>query len=162
MGLLLSVCVGLVPTASADAAKLEDRIVAVVNSDLIMWSELKRDLLPDQERLRKLYKGEELERRLKTAEGIAVTKMIERKLQLQAAKNKGVDVSDQEVAQAMEEMKKQIETEKESAIRDIRRQVAVLSVGIAEKIMRNKLADEKEQAALIDRLLDEMIETSKK
>ena len=59
----------------------------------------------------------------------------------------------------MEEMKKQIETEKES---DIRRQVAVLSVGIAEKIMRNKLADEKEQAALIDRLLDEMIETSKK
>ena len=35
----------------------------------------------------------------------------------------------------MEEMKKQIETEKESAIRDIRRQVAVLSVGIAEKIM---------------------------
>ena len=49
----------------------------------------------------------------------------------------------------MEEMKKQIETEKESAIRDIRRQVAVLSVGIAEKIMRNKLADEKEQAALI-------------
>ena len=37
----------------------------------------------------------------------------------------------------MEEMKKQIETEKESAIRDIRRQVAVLSVGIAEKIMRN-------------------------
>lgn len=37
----------------------------------------------------------------------------------------------------------------------------MLSVGIAEKIMRNKLADEKEQAALIDRLLDEMIETSK-
>ena len=62
----------------------------------------------------------------------------------------------------MEEMKKQIETEKESAIRDIRRQVAVLSVGIAEKVMRSKLADEKEQMALIDRMLDEMIETSNK
>lgn len=61
-----------------------------------------------------------------------------------------------------EEMKKQIETEKESAIRDIRRQVAVLSVGIAEKVMRSKLADEKEQMELIDRMLDEMIETSKK
>ena len=59
-----------------------------------MWSELKRDLLPDQERLRKLYKGEELERRLKTAEGIAVTKMIEHKLQ-PGRQNKGVDVSDQ-------------------------------------------------------------------
>ena len=62
----------------------------------------------------------------------------------------------------MVEMKKQIETEKESAIRDIRRQVAVLSVGIAEKVMRSKLADEKEQMALIDRMLDEMIETSNK
>ena len=62
----------------------------------------------------------------------------------------------------MAEVKKQIETEKESAIRDIRRQVAVLSVGIAEKIMRGRLADEKEQNALIDRMLDEMIESSKK
>lgn len=62
----------------------------------------------------------------------------------------------------MDEVKKQIETEKESAIRDIRRQVAVLSVGIAEKIMRNKLADEKEQTELIDRMLDEMIESPKK
>ena len=62
----------------------------------------------------------------------------------------------------MDEVKKQIETEKESASRDIRRQVAVLSVGIAEKIMRNKLADEKEQTELIDRMLDEMIESSKK
>lgn len=61
----------------------------------------------------------------------------------------------------MDEMKKQIETEKESAIRDIRRQVAVLSVGIAEKVMRAKLADEKEQMELIDRMLDEMIESSK-
>lgn len=62
----------------------------------------------------------------------------------------------------MAEVKKQIEAEKESAIRDIRRQVAVLSVGIAEKIMRGKLADVKEQEALIDRMLDEMLESSKK
>ena len=62
----------------------------------------------------------------------------------------------------MTEVKKQIETEKESAIRDIRRQVAVLSVEIAEKIMRSKLVDVKEQNALIDRMLDEMLESSKK
>jgi parvulin-like peptidyl-prolyl isomerase len=105
--LLLCVWSAVWPACPVDAAKLEDRIVAVVNTDLIMLSELKRDLLPDQDRLRKLYKGEELERRLKTTEAMAVTKMIERKLQLQAAKNKGVDVSDQEVVQAVEEMKKQ-------------------------------------------------------
>lgn len=61
----------------------------------------------------------------------------------------------------MDEMKKQIETEKESAIRDIRRQVALLSVGVAEKVIRTKLADDKEQTELISRLVDEMVESSK-
>ena len=61
----------------------------------------------------------------------------------------------------MDEMKKQIETEKESAIRDIRRQVALLSVSVAEKVIRTKLADDKEQAELISRLVDEMVESSK-
>ena len=62
----------------------------------------------------------------------------------------------------MAEIKKQVETEKECAIRDIRRQVAVLSVGVAEKVMRAKLTDDKAQTELIDRLLDEVNETSKK
>lgn len=100
-------CLGLAYARPVESARLEDRIVAVVNKDLIMLSELRRDLLPEQDRLRKLYKGEELERRLKTAEAIAVTRMIERKLQLQAAQTKGLAVSDQEVVQAVEEMKKQ-------------------------------------------------------
>lgn len=112
-------------------AKLEDRIVAVVNKDLIMLSELKRDLLSDHERLRKLYQGEELERRLKTAEAIAVTKMIERKLQLQAAQNKGVDVSDQEVVQAVAEMKKQgerIDSADPDTARNVREQLTLMRV----------------------------------
>lgn len=62
----------------------------------------------------------------------------------------------------MDELKKQLETEKESAIRDIRRQVALLSVGIAEKVMRAELADKDKQMKLIDRMLDEMIESNKK
>ena len=61
----------------------------------------------------------------------------------------------------MDEMKKQIETEKESAIRDIRRQVALLSVSVAEQVIRTKLADDKEQTELISRLVDEMVESSK-
>ena len=61
----------------------------------------------------------------------------------------------------MDEMKKQIETEKESAIRDIRRQVALLSVSVAEKVIRTKLADDKEQTELISRLMDERVESSK-
>ena len=92
---------------------------------------MKRDLLPEQDRLRKLYKGEDLERRLKTAEAMGVTKMIERKLQLQAARNKGVDVSDQEVVQAVEEMKKQgeaIDSADPNTARSIREQLTLMRV----------------------------------
>ncbi|MCC6964807.1 MAG: peptidyl-prolyl cis-trans isomerase [Nitrospira sp.] len=127
----LCLWMGFLPAGPVDAAKLEDRIVAVVNTDLIMLSELKRDLLPDQERLRKLYSGEDLERRLKTAEAMAVTKMIERKLQLQAAKNKGVEVSDQEVTQAVQEMKKQgesLNTADPNTARSIREQLTLMRV----------------------------------
>lgn len=56
----------------------------------------------------------------------------------------------------LEEAKKQIQQEKISAINDIRQQVAVLSVDIAEKVLRKQLDDEQEQMALIDRLLDEV------
>ena len=58
----------------------------------------------------------------------------------------------------MDETRHQIEAEKESAINDIRRQVAVLSVDVAEKILRKDLTGEKEHIELIDRLLDEMIQ----
>ncbi|MCC2642577.1 MAG: putative Peptidylprolyl isomerase [Nitrospira sp.] len=128
--LLVWCCLIFVPPFPAEA-KLEDRIVAVVNKDLIMLSDLKRDLMSDHERLLKLYKGEELERRLKTAEAIAVTKLIERKLQLQAAKNKGLDVSDQEVVQAVAEMKKQgeqIDSDDPNTARNVREQLTLMRV----------------------------------
>jgi len=52
--------------------------------------------------------------------------------------------------------KLQIEAEKQNAIRDIRSQVAELSVNIAEKILREELSSDKAQQANIDRLLDEV------
>ena len=57
----------------------------------------------------------------------------------------------------MEEVRKQIETEKDQAIRDIRRQVAELSVDIAEKVLRESLKDQKQQVSMIDRLVDEAL-----
>lgn len=57
----------------------------------------------------------------------------------------------------LNEVKKLIQQEKEEAIRDIRRQVAVLSVDIAEKIIRKNLDEEHEQMEMIDRMLDEML-----
>ena len=54
------------------------------------------------------------------------------------------------------EAKSTIKSEKKAAIQDIRSQVADLSVIIAEKVIRQKLKEEKGQMQLIDQLLDEI------
>ncbi len=113
------------------AAHLEDRIVAVVNSDLIMLSDVKRELAPERERISRQHRGEELAQRLKTAEYMALTKMIERRLQLQEAKARGIEVSDQEVKQAVDQMKQQGETidlKDQQNARNVRDQLTLLKV----------------------------------
>ena len=60
-----------------------------------------------------------------------------------------------EGARLLDEAKIAIEQEKKAAIADIRRQVAILSVDIAEKVLRQNLRDDKSQMDLIDRMLDD-------
>ncbi len=62
----------------------------------------------------------------------------------------------EEGSRLLNEAKTQIETEKQNAIRDIRAQVAELSVQIAEKVIRKKLSSDSKQMDLIDKLLDEV------
>jgi F-type H+-transporting ATPase subunit b len=61
-----------------------------------------------------------------------------------------------EGARLLDEAKAAIEQEKKAAIADIRQQVAALSVGIAEKVLRQNLKSDKSQMDLIDRMLDEV------
>ena len=61
-----------------------------------------------------------------------------------------------EGARLLDEAKAAIEQEKKAAIADIRQQVAVLSVEIAEKVLRQNLKDDKAQMDLINRMLDEV------
>lgn len=60
-----------------------------------------------------------------------------------------------EAAKLLEHAKVEIAAERESAIRDIRRQVAMISVEVAEKIVRKDLEDTDGQLSLIDRMVDE-------
>lgn len=57
----------------------------------------------------------------------------------------------------LDEVKLLIRLEKEEAIRDIRRQVALLSVDIAEKVLRKNLNENQEQMEMIDRMLYEVL-----
>ena len=57
----------------------------------------------------------------------------------------------------LDEVKIEIQKERDEAIRAIRKQVALLSVDIAEKVIRKNLNAEKEQMDMIDRMLDEIL-----
>jgi len=71
--------------------------------------------------------------------------------------NESKEAARAEGQKELEELRKRIKLEKEDAIKDIRSQVATLSVDIAEKVLRNNLASSKDQAAMIDRLIDESL-----
>ncbi len=52
--------------------------------------------------------------------------------------------------------KESIQLEKDNAVKEIRSQVAELSVEIAEKVIRGKLGSEESQIEMINKLLDEV------
>ena len=61
----------------------------------------------------------------------------------------------------IEKARVEIATEKESAMRDVRRDVAELSVQIAEKILRDRLTPEQKQSEYLDKLIGEIKEETK-
>jgi len=75
---------------------------------------------------------------------------------------KAQEQAHEESTRLLTDAKKQIEVEKQNAIRDIRVQVAELSVQIAEKVLREKLSSDEQQMRMINRLLDEVSEAQSK
>ena len=75
--------------------------------------------------------------------------------------NEAKDKAKAEGGRLLEEARKQIQKEKEDAIRDIRKQVAELSVEVAEKVLRKQLSSEMEQNGMIERMLDEVSDSKK-
>ena len=67
---------------------------------------------------------------------------------------KAQDKAHEERARIIAEAKLEIAAEKQNAFKDIRGQVAELSVKVAEKILRDQLSNDEKQMELIGKLLD--------
>ena len=76
----------------------------------------------------------------------------QRDLILEKAKEKAIEESNHIVSNA----RKQIIQEREEAIIAIRREIAVLSVDIAEKVLRKNLKEKEDQMSMIERLVEEI------
>ena len=61
-----------------------------------------------------------------------------------------------EAEKIMDETRERIRQEKEAALRDIRREVATLSVAIAEKVVRKERSSDEGLKELVDRMFEEL------
>lgn len=61
----------------------------------------------------------------------------------------------EEARKMIEDAKVRIQNEKEAVLREVRKEVSVLSLAIAEKVISRELSAEKGQKELIDRLFEE-------
>lgn len=88
------------------AAVLLDRVVAVVNKEVVTWSELYKMMEYEAADQVKTLKEEERMRLFKDSEAVFLEKLIDMRLQIQEAKGLGLEVTPDEVTEAIENIKK--------------------------------------------------------
>ena len=66
------------------------------------------------------------------------------------------EIANQETQKSIENARQQIQTEKTAAISEIKKQVAELSVLIAEKVIKKELSNPDEQEKMVDGLIDDI------
>lgn len=114
--------------ASAERAKDEMAKLTATNENLLKEAYAERDNI--------LTKAKEVEAQI-----------------VGEAKNKAKEQADKLVEQA----RAVIETEKQAAVAELKNQVAVLSIEIAEKIVREQLSDADKQKSLANTLAQEVV-----
>ncbi len=93
-------------TAVSQAAVLLDRVVAIVNQEVVTWSELYKDMEAEASpNLRDLSTADRF-KALKGSEASFLENLINFKLQMQEAKSLGFSVSDSEINEAIDGIKK--------------------------------------------------------
>lgn len=68
------------------------------------------------------------------------------------------DKAREEAQKIMDDARVRIQEEKEAAVREVRQEVAKLSIAIAEKVIRKELSNDDAQKTLVDKLLNEVTE----
>lgn len=116
----LTAWIGVSCSLPAGAADIRDRIVAVVNTEVIALSELEEEVSEVTRQAQKRFRGAELDQRLRQIDYMGLNRMIERKLQLQIAKRRGIKISDEEVQDAVVRLKRVGETPNENDPREVK------------------------------------------
>jgi peptidyl-prolyl cis-trans isomerase SurA len=100
--------VGSLMVVPAHGAEIVDRIVAVVNDDIITLFELNRSLKPYEDKIYALGYPEEKERKMlfKVREGV-LNQLIDKKIEDQQIKRSNINISEEQIDQTIERIKGQ-------------------------------------------------------
>src|SRR5215472_16536009 len=112
----LAVCLGVFATLVghtgvsltwAQNTQLVDGIAAIVNDDIITISEVRETMLPEAEQLSRQYSGFAFDQQVKASFKSALTGLVDVQLQLARARSLNLRVSEEDVNQQIDTLKKQ-------------------------------------------------------
>lgn len=134
--------VAALSACSSVYAEVADRIVAVVNDEIITLSEMNKAFEPYRERLIAGYRGEDQKKALDDAKRSFLDRMVDNLLVEQEAKKTGIAVSDGEVEEAMRDIRAQHHLSEEEFLNLIAKEgmtPAEFKQNSREQLMRMKL-----------------------
>ncbi len=99
----LAIVLSITGFSSADVL---DKIVVVVNDEIITQGDLDRILAPVYMQYKSIYQGEELMRKLDEARTKVMNKLIDEKLLLIEARKHDIEITEDEIDEALEDIKK--------------------------------------------------------
>jgi peptidyl-prolyl cis-trans isomerase SurA len=138
LGCLVIVSALLAPVfaGASSAAMLLDRIVAVVNKEVITWSELYKMMEFESSDHIKALNEEDRLKVFRENESVFLEKLIDMRLQMQEARASGVDVPPEDVAEAIDNIKKKY------SLTDGALEESLKSEGITFEEYKKKLAEQ--------------------
>ena len=121
----------------SQGAEIVDRIVAVVNEDIITLSELSRSIKPYEDKIHSLGYPEEKERRMlfKVREGV-LNQLIDKKIEDQQIKRSNIEISEEQIDQAIERIKEK------NYFTDEDLRLALAKDGLTIEAYRDKIKEE--------------------
>ena len=111
--LTLFIVLALFLTVPHASHALVDKIVAVVDEEVITYSDLEEGIFPFYVEYRKLYKGEELTRRLEEAKTSILARLIDAKLIYGEARRIGFEASAERIEERAARIKESFKNEEE-------------------------------------------------
>jgi len=129
----------------AHGAEIVDRIVAVVNDDIITLFELNRSIKPYEDKIYALGYPEEKERKMlfKVREGV-LSQLIDKKIEDQQIKRSKINISEEQIDQTIERIKGQnlfTDEDLRHALAKDGLTMAAYRENIKEEILRTKLVN---------------------